>query len=282
MPRKGTILLKFSAGRPQFHKLDKVLTSETQNRNAMSEDSGNFNKHLIPKKYFEKWDKTITMLRTRFYELTSPWDDSGYRICTPDAFWQFQKEWREHEAALEAFKNDFISRYTDIRDEQQRRLGNAFDPGEFPDPDETARRFRVETDVAQVPEKGGATSILGEQKESEIIAKAEDRLNTAHKENYQRLFKALSHLAKTVKDPDKLKRCKSSTLENVREIADLIPALNFMDDPGLQQLADDARTMCEDLDIKELKQSEEALREDLAKKAGSTASHIETMMELYA
>lgn len=282
MSAKGTILLKFSAGRPQFRKLDKALTAETQNRNMMSDDSGNFNKCLIPKNYFDKWDKTITMLRTKFYELTSPWDDSGYRICTPDAFWKFQRAWAEHENVLESFRDDFLMRYDDIRQQQKRRLGSAFDPDEYPPAVDIAPKFRFETDVAQVPEKGNLAASLGEEEEARVVARVEERMLEAHKENYRRLFEAVSHLAKTAGDEKKLKHCKSSTLENVRKMVELIPALNFMDDPGLADLADSARKLCDDMTMEELKKGGDELRTHVHQTASATAEHIETMMELYA
>lgn len=280
MSMKGTILLRFSAGRPQFYKKDKELTAETQDNNSMSADAGNFNKCLIPTSYLKKWDKTVTALRAKFYELTSPYDDSGYRICTPDAFWKFQRDYTEHQQILENVKAEFLQDYGNIVNEQRARLGDAFHLEEFPSVDMIEGKFRLETDVAEVPQKG-ALFHLGEAEEKRLLAKAEERLNNSHLGNYHRLLRAVNHLAVTLSDDGKTKNCKSTTLTNVQELADVIPDINFKEDPLLNQLAEQTRELVASLSMSELKKDDE-VRQRVAAGATETSKHIESMVALYA
>ena len=277
---KGTILLRFSAGRPQFYKKDKELTAETQDNNGMSSDAGNFNKCLVPSSYLKKWDKTVTALRAKFYELTSPWDDSGYRICTPDAFWKFQRDYTEHQTILDGIKNEFVNEYTNIIDQQRHRLGAAFHLSDFPTLESITGKFRIETDVAEVPKKG-ALIHLGEAEEKRMLEKAEQRLNESHLGNYHRLLRAVNHLAATLSDDAKVKNCKSSTLTNVQELAEVIPDINFKEDPLLNQLAEQTRELCSSLTMSEIKK-DDAIREKIAAGATETSQHIESMVALYA
>lgn len=281
MSVKGTVLIRFSAGRPQFYKKDKALTAETQDNNKMSGDAGNFNKCLIPTSYLKEWDKGISALRAWFYDLTSPYDDnSGYRICTPDGFWKFNRIYLESQQTLMGVKSKFVDNYEAIIDEQRCRLGDAFHVGDFPQAEAIEAKFRMEIDVAEVPKKG-ALFHLGEEEEKRLLAKAEERLNASHLGNYQRLLRAVNHLTATLSDEGKLKNCKSTTLTNVQELADVIPDINFKDDPLLNQLADQTRQLLDSVSMSDLKKDDET-RQRIAAGATETSQHIESMVALYA
>lgn len=280
MSLNGTILLRLSFGKPRFDRKDKDLTSDIQDRNKMSKDSGNYNKCLIPNQYFKVWDQIVTQLRTEFYKLTSPWDDSGYRICKPDAFWKFQRSYNEHHQILMTFVDEFIKDYPQIVHQQRGRLGDAFFASEFPPVETLKEKFRIEIDTAQVPEKGTLIH-LGEAEEKRMIEKVEMRLQQAHLHNYQRLLETVTHLATTLKDKDKTKNCKSSTLTNLQELVDTLPSLNFKDDPILTDLADKAKELCHELSMKDIKQDDQ-LRERVAAGATETSQHIESIVALFA
>lgn len=280
MSLKGTILLRISFGEPRFFKKDKELTAEVQDKNQMSKDSGNFNKRLIPASHLKRWKDVEKFLRKKFYELTTPWDDSGYRVCTPDAFWKFQRYWNEHHPLMIQHRDDFLSEYDDIVELQRNRLGDAFIRGEFPALDEVEKKFRADLDAMPIPEKGTLIH-LGEEEEKRLIKRAEERLLEAHKENYKSLLSVTEHLAKTLSDEGKTKNCHSTTLTNVIDLAERIPDLNFQDDPMLNQMADHIKDLCANIEMKDLKQDEE-LRKKIAAGATETSQHIESMVALYA
>lgn len=277
---KGNILLSLSTGRPRFFKKDKELTAETQDKNRMAADSGSYNKCLIPTSCLRSWDKAITGLRSRFYELTSPYDDSGYRICTPDAFWKFQREYTESQQILMNSKDEFISGYGDTIDQQRTRLGDAFHLSDFPSIDEIEGKFKLEINVAEIPKKG-ALFHLGEAEEEQLIKKTEERMDASHRNNYQRLFKVVNHLATTLSDGDKTKHCKSTTLTNAQDLAEVIPDINFKDDPILNQLAEQTQQLLSSVSMTDLKKDDEA-RKRVAAGATETSQHIESMFALYA
>lgn len=280
MSLKGTILLRLSCGRPQFRRLDRELSAETQHNNHMSEDAGNFNKVLLPNKHLKTWDQNINALRSRFYELTSPYDDSGYRVCTPLAFFEFQRYYSEHKQVLDTFKDSFIREYPDLVEQQRTRLGNAFAHAEFPQVNNFADKFKVETDVSSLPETGTLFH-LGEEEEKRIVEKAEARLDEAHRGNYERLLKVLSHLTSTLRDEDRLKNCRSTTLSNVQELAATIPMLNFKEDTLLNEMAKKVEDMCTELSIQELKKSK-VTRTSVVSSAEEAVRDIEDALCLYA
>jgi len=272
--QKGTLLLRFSSGRPRFSKLDKGLTIETQTSHGMADDALGVTKKLIPKDYFKKWDKTVSYLRTEFYRLTSSWDDSGYRLCTVDAFWKFQRIWMEHSQVLEDFKEDFLSRYPEIREAQRTRLNGNFDESEFPPLETVRERFRYETDCAELPRKGTIAQFYSEEQEREIIEKVEQRMAQSHHENYERILKALKHLADTTASADRTKNCKSSTLENVKELVEVIPAINFAGDPALDQLASEVSMAFKHLEMSTIK-DDQGIREKVSAAARQMAQQLE-------
>jgi hypothetical protein len=78
-----------------------------------------------------------------------------------------------------------------------------------------------------------------EKLQSQIAGAWEKQEAAAMGDLYKRLAQTVAHMATTLANPDKVFR--DSMVDNLTELADLIPALNFKKDPELAELAEIAR-----------------------------------------
>jgi hypothetical protein len=160
-----------------------------------------------------------------------------------------------------------------LREEQRLRLGKAFSIKDFPPVDEVASRFHYGTDCASVPEKGKLASMLGEEQERRIVERTEQRMEEAHRANTDRLLQALNHLVTVASCEDRTAKAKSSTVGNLQKVAELIPDLNFRNDPTLNQAAYKVRKLVEGLTMKDIKDSA-TLRKQVAAEASTLANQL--------
>jgi hypothetical protein len=88
---------------------------------------------------------------------------------------------------------------------------------------------------------------------------------------YQRLAVAVSHMADTLADPEKVFR--NSLVDNLMELTDLIPSLNFTADPDLDELAKATRAKLAAIDPETLR-TDLKIRGQIATEAGALLAQI--------
>jgi len=276
--KNRAMLARVSFGRPAFRKVDKRISEEVRDSHNMSDDAGRYNKVLIAKENLEAWDKCVTAIRTRFYQLSLPWDDSGYRIVSPDTYFDLQKVWREETSNLARIKREFIAGYSDMVKAQYERLRGAFDPAEYPSSDELEERFKFDMSVMGLPKEGDFRHQLTDEDERRILASAEARMADSVKDIYARLLTTVRHLAETTADKDRTKNCRTTTVSNLRDLVEIAPKLNIMGDPLFDLLVDEARELVDEIDISDIKK-DDAVRRDVAERSRVTADNILQTME---
>ncbi len=86
------------------------------------------------------------------------------------------------------------------------------------------------------------------------------RINTAMGEVWRRLGKTLGHFAAKMQDQDAIFR--DSTVENLREIVDLLPGFNILNDPKLAAIGDEIKTTVYGYEPDDLRKNPKTPRHD--------------------
>lgn len=278
-------------------KLDrKVTEAATEEHNAKA-DAGRFNKLLLPAEAFAEITKAVSAAKAFYYSRTLPWQDTGARIISAAGLVDFMNGMREIKGDFDSAVAGFLTAYPDHVKAAPKRLGDMYRAEEFPDVSEIARRFAMEFYFVQVPDAADFRVQLAEGQADAIRADIENRvrdaLGGAMRDAFARVAETVGKMATRLKEYQpgtKEERAKgafkASLVENVRELAGLLPALNLTGDSRLAALADDMAALCQH-DAAKLKDSDNdrakiaAEAERVAERAAAVVAEYESTMADY-
>ena len=227
-------------------KLDKRVTDEVNRAHGAAEDAGRYNKLLIEAKRLEKINSIVSQARTLHYTLTKPWCDDGLRILPNALHAKFSDEFRKLKREFAQAADDFCRDYPRFVEERERALNGLFNASDYPSPEDIRSKFQLDVKIFPVPDAGDFRSdVLDadtvEDIRRELTDTSDKVLNDAMKDTAQQIAKVVGHMSEKLaayKNTEGKKNFFTASLvENVRELADLLPAFNLTNDPALDQLA---------------------------------------------
>jgi len=282
----ATVTIRQWGGR----KLDRKVTESATDEHNAARDAGRFNKLLLPAEAFAKITKAISAAKAFHYARTLPWHDSGARIISAAGLLDYQNGLRKIKSEFAAAVAEFLAAYPGYVAAAPARLGDMFDAADFPDVSEIARRFSMDFYFVTVPDSRDFRVELAAGQAEAIKADMEHRVRDALAgamfDAFKRVSETVGRMAEklaayqpgsgTKADPVK-NNFHASLVENVRELAGLLPALNLTGDSRLNALAADMRKLCE-FTAAELKDSDNA-RAKIAAEAARVAETARATVE---
>ncbi len=228
---------------------DKEVTEEVIHNSQAEKGAGKWTKVLITRKYLQHPGSKISAARTTHRVLTLPWEDGGTRILAASAYFNYTEQMRLARLSIEAAVAEAfdVERLIEYKAEARQRLGRQYREEDFPTADEIRAKFYVDVEVKPIPEAGDFRTKLADKTMKSIMKdierRTEERLEKAIKDVYQRIADV------TEKMVDKLRayepsagaeesnnRFRDSLVWNVKELADLLPALNITNDPKIEDM----------------------------------------------
>jgi hypothetical protein len=247
--REDCMLLSLTMGVWLGYKLDKEASRKTTDEANAEADAARVNKHLVPKAALANVVTTFGRVRTHFYANTLPWKDSGDRLLPRKAFTAFIEKHEELVHNTKVAVEDFLlNDYPATMARAEFRMGDMFKADDYPTASQLAHRFYVNLDIDGVPQ---AYDVRLETNDAAIQA----RISKAMKELWVRLAEPLEHLAERIAGDETL---RTSSVTNLREIVNLIPALNFMEDPDLEAVRADIERVITPWEAADLRKQPEA------------------------
>lgn len=184
-----------------------------------------------------------------------PWQDGGTRMIASARFMEFSSRLEEAIATYNASVEAFLSDYGAMIPRQQERLGKLFSASDYPTAEQMREKFSVSVDYLPVPTGDDFRCQLADEQLDAVRESTqrmvEASLARAAKDPIKRLHKALSTMVATLAQSDKIFR--DSLITNVRELAEMIPALNIANDPKLDELTDEIQQQLASIDPSELR-----------------------------
>jgi len=246
LSRKAT-LVSVTVSQWSARKLDKKVTKETNDRYHADADAGRFNKLLIGAEHLNEITKLVSKARSMHYAMTQPWADEGPRILPNALFAKFSDEFRVLQRDFDAAADRFAAVYPSLIEERKRALNGMFNEADYPAPSVIRSKFKLDKSVAPLTDATDFRAELDEDTVAEIReqlqATANNVLDGALKDTAERITKVVGHLSERLKALSEYKdnngkptNFYASTVENVRELADLLPAFNLTNDPKLDAL----------------------------------------------
>ena len=265
---RKAVLVAVNISQWTARKLDKKVTDETNQRHNATKDAGRYNKLLIEKRHLEELQGLVSKARSLHYKMTRPWADEGPRILANVLFSKFSDEFRTLKREFAIAADRFADAYPSFIEERERSLNGLFNASDYPAASEIRSKFNLDLTVLPFPDADDFRSDLDDDTVEEIRTQLRSTsasvVDNAMKHTAQQIIDTVGRMATKLAeykasggkgDPAE-GVFRDSLVENVRELAELLPAFNLTEDPNLDAITTRIqKELCAE-DAKELREND--------------------------
>lgn len=259
-------------------KQDKRVGEAVAAANHVDQNVGNYYKSLLDPAILKSIKQIVNEARGRYYRMTLPWSDEGPRVLPSAMYFEFMEAMQGYRVKFEQLVNEFLSDYPFHREEAKRFLGNLFNEDDYPEPTQLAGKFGFSLNVMPLPRSNDFRCDLGEDEvdrvRKQIEAQTAATMQRSVKETFDRILEIAERYVDRLSESDGIFR--NSMVESAAELAELVPKLNFTNDPDLARLGEVLKDKLAAHDPDTLRTNMGA-RKEAATAAKSVVSDIESI-----
>lgn len=267
-------------------RTDNGLLNEVKRQHNAHGDVGRMMKNLLAghDARLKAARGAYNAVRQRYYELTLPWTSdphalrqTGPRLLTFPLFDNFMKEMAAAKRVAFDARDEFVEHYDEDAEAARGNLGGLVLETEYPSRDDVEAAFRIHFDIEPIPESStfrGLPDLALNSLKKNLDKKRESQIKAAQAAAWAESRERVEHLIKRLTEapvptaPDKSPRFKNSTVENVRELLELLPGWNITDNPLVADIVGDLKQMLQNVTAESLRRDEK-LRAATAQNAQS-------------
>lgn len=219
---------------------DKAATNDLLADKRAAKSAGAFNKNLLADcEELIAIQKFAANARNMHYGMTLPWTDSGLRLLPTAKFFAYQAAMTRLQNEFDALVERFLGAYTWQVAQVHAKLGDLFVRDEYPTTEAVRCKFAFRLSYIPVPEVGDwrvdmeneARSMLREQYETFYRQQTERAVQS----KVDDLRKQLTTFVRQLGTGDEKGRIFDSTIDNIRELAEMLAVSNFTGNPVLTE-----------------------------------------------
>ncbi len=271
------MIVDLTIGYWQGRKKDQDVSFQVTQQAEASSDSGAWWSQLIPRDELKPIRQAMGYGRKTHFEFSLPWMDNGQRVLPATAYMDYMQDMRMLKEQYVEAVEEFILRYPKLVEKACDRLGKLFKPDVYPDASELRSKFYWSINVFPLPDSKDFRVELQdkeiEKAKAQIETEVDRRMEIAMQDLWKRLYDTVSKAAESLSDPDK--KFRNSLIENLVSVCDILPKLNIMEDPKLDE-------MKEIVMDKVANESAEVLRRDPKKRSKSAKEARKLVKEMDA
>jgi len=283
---RKAVLVAVNISQWTARKLDRKVTDKVNRENNATDDAGRYNKLLIAGEHLAELTSMVSKARALHYMMTQPWADEGPRILPNALFHKFSEEFRVMKRDFAEAADKFASAYPGFIEQRKVELNGLFDEKDYPSPSEIRSKFNLDLTILPFPDAADFRSELDDDTVAEIRAQLQTTtanvVDGAMQHTVERIVEAVGHMAKKLAEfkPSAGKGDKAegvfrdSLVENVRQLAELLPAFNLTGDPRFDEIAKRIKSeLCVE-DAKDLRENDD-VREAVQKSADEIVAAVQ-------
>lgn len=235
------LLVQLNISQWTARKYDKKATLEVAHTHGVNASVGRYNKSLLPlNDYLNNVHQKTGYIRAKYYENTLPWGIEGTQMLPTANYLNFINEFRKEKAEWDVLVRLFTSNYALLKADAKKFLGSLYREDDYPSEDDITHKFKMDMAVFPVPTTDFRVSVGAAELsriQQDVEARVQHASASAMKDVWQRLYDKVEHLLdKMVKVDDPKSRFHESSIEHVQSLCELLPRLNFNDDPDLEAM----------------------------------------------
>ena len=287
--KEKALLVKVGVHKASFEKRERGVAKKVAEEYEMNEALMKTRKSTFLKEDVQALKKVMNKVLPTVYENTLPYRDGGWRLLSVDLHEKLEEELRKISNELQDVKEEFRKNYENYKEKARKELGKLYNPLDYPPVDYFMSRFSFDTIYEPIPDSNDIRVDMEKDVVEKLRKELEDanerRLKKAVEEVWNRIVEALTRLherltTETEVDEEgnaKQPRLFKSLIENIRDLVDILPALNITNDAEMEEVRKKLDEEFAELDIKDLKEDED-LKKEVAKKAEELLENIENIM----
>lgn len=179
--------------------------------------------------------------RSYIYNHTLRWINRGEMLLPLSMYVSFSEELAEREERVRKAFDLFLNNYPLRQKEAAQLLANGYNPDDYPDIDTLRHNFKFAAPFLPIPDNNRLAQMIGEDKAAETEKLIQEGVQSAMKDAYERVYEVVLHAKNKLSDPKAIFR--DSLVENIRELANVLPAFNITNDPLLADLANELQVI---------------------------------------
>ena len=231
---------------------DRNATEVVARSHNAATDAGRYTKSLLHKQALAKIAKIGGEARAYHYEVTMPWTD-GQRLLPVTLYDVYRQNMDRFQEKRVDARNELVTHYDMWLDEAKERLGDLFNPAEYPSRETLATKYEIFVDIVPVPDEKHFIADLAEEEKREvqrsIQAQVEARLKGAVGDLYERVH-SLVELATASLDKGGFTK---PLMANIQSLLGVLPGLNITNDSGITVLLSKMHRAVEGVEAEELR-----------------------------
>lgn len=235
------MLVSLNITKPKMTTKDRKATEDAEQANN-AHGAGAYIKRLYPKHLLDPIISVENEARGYLYSRTLPWS-KGTQLLPSTRYMEFAMQMRKYETAFYQAVTAFLSNYANVMQEAQRVQGALFDVSEYPDLSYLKDEFSMRTRYFPIADSGDFRLKVEAETLAEIKKEAEESirltLGESMQEPYRRLYEAVARIHTQCSKPES--RIYDSLMDNLDELLDVLPDLNFAGDKNLEALLEQCR-----------------------------------------
>jgi hypothetical protein len=249
-------------------KTDKRITRQVLADNHAAEGALRVAKRLLPDEAVEPVRKLHAEVREYHYRHTLPWGEDNERLIASAHYLEYTDWMRQRRVETDRAVDDFLLNYPAFIEEARRQLNGAFNASDYPSIGGIRGKFAFRLDFKPVPDAGDfRVSLMREEMDDlrgQLDTRVEEAERSAKQDLARRIAEPLAAMVNRLSEPDAVFR--DSLVGNLREICDLIPALNVLSDPAIDAIRQNIQACLYNTDP-ELLRENATVRSSTARKA---------------
>lgn len=221
-------------------KKDKRASADVTTRSHAKTGMATVNKKLLDCDELTALQKFAANTRNSHYAMTLPWSDSGLRMLPTTKYFDYNKAMTELANEFDRLVQAFLDKYQWEINTVQVKLGDLFDPNEYPSVESLHDKFGFRLNYIPLPDAGDFRVDIGQQAADEMRAHYEKfysaQLERAMTDVWQRTYEVLGRMSERLDyaDHEQKKVFRDSLVQNVIDLVDIMENMNITNDPTMQ------------------------------------------------
>ena len=227
---------------------DRQASDHVAAHHDASASAGRYNKRLLPKAAFAALTATMSEASVpKHYENSLPWDDKGARLLTVTNYAHYTELMNALRERVVRQRARFIEDYDDYVDQARLDLGKLFRIEDYPSKEALQGKFAIRYRITPVPDADHFIAKLAsddtDRVKRDIERHIEEQLHDAVGDLYRRLGEAVERVSDRLQEDGNGKPLvfRNSMIENIRDLADVVPRLNIFGDDALARLCEQVK-----------------------------------------
>lgn len=259
-------------------RFDTRATEEVE-KNHSAKDIGRFNKKLLTDDAlsYKSVCSIATQAREFFNAHTLEYDQLGVRLLPTAVYLKVTDRLREYQDEFRQATADFLAEYPALKEQAKSALNGLYTEADYPTVEALSTKFGMRLSPLPFPDASQFGINLPDNVLAGLKADMDERVfsavKTANEDLVGRLYEAVQTFANRLYGA---RNVRLGVVDKVRDLCDLLPTLNFTQDPALTDILNETRQHLACYTGAELKESP-----DLRQKVAEKAMEIEAQMAMY-